>query len=862
MIIIVADDKQMTETTMEVRKKYQFKISIRTKLSSLFILLLFIITILIYKGKLVINEMEHSTNLIGNQYITNLSLLSSINQRVFEILDEDKNHIIANEMGPKYHSEQRILNDEKAIVKYLSVLRKNQITNDEIEHYNSISKYYDVFYRQNNTILNLSAEEKDSIAESIFRNQLTITVDNLIEASDGLKALSIENTQKIVAQYKLTNKNTTVFMLAFSAIAILIAFFAYFYTINRVSIILRDVEYNIGVMGYGDIPEEAVPEGTDEVGQIGCQTNVLRRYFTNIRQFVKEIGDGSFETQVNVNHGLGAMGNALNLMRNNIATILQEYKKQKKAEKGRNWATSGYAKFSELLRTNSDDMNHLYIRILSDLIQYIGAIQGALFIDNSENSDGKTFDLMAAYAYHRKKLISKQIEVGDGLVGRCAQEKQTIYLTDIPDNHFKIKSGLGDSNPNCILIVPMKLNNQIFGVIEIGSYKKFDKYHIEFVEKIGESFASTISSVRSNMRTETLLRQSQEQAISTAEQEHKMREHLESLKATQEESERRELEAIGFLEAVNHTVIRADFSINGLLMYANTKFYEATEYSSREAEGRHVSMFLYEQDKQEFSVIWDRLSKGGRHFEREVRYKTKNGSIWLFVTYSVVRNRDGSVSKVLFLAIDINKRKLQSHDLLGSYRATENSTIKAELKTDGSFCKLNDNFKKVISYSQGEIQNKTFFSLFADENKEYEFSVEWKRILEGIEFSGEIYLRTRAGDLRVFDATLTPLKNTDNKVYRIIFIANDITTQQKLSNEVHEKTEIIERQKHEMTMFAHKTDDLNQRMRREINERKQRETAMKTVFDELIAKVETENKQLLSELEEYKKAGNNQINNN
>jgi PAS domain S-box-containing protein len=84
-------------------------------------------------------------------------------------------------------------------------------------------------------------------------------------------------------------------------------------------------------------------------------------------------------------------------------------------------------------------------------------------------------------------------------------------------------------------LVPAILNDEVFGIIELVSFNKFEPYQIAFIEKIGESIASTISNARVNDRTNKLLEQSKQQAEELAAQEEEMRQNLEELQATQEE---------------------------------------------------------------------------------------------------------------------------------------------------------------------------------------------------------------------------------------------------------------------------------------------------------------------------------------
>ena len=72
-------------------------------------------------------------------------------------------------------------------------------------------------------------------------------------------------------------------------------------------------------------------------------------------------------------------------------------------------------------------------------------------------------------------------------------KKKEYFITEIPEDYLTITSGLGDAPPRSILIVPLKLEDEILGVVELASFNIFNPHEIEFVEKIGQTIASTIT---------------------------------------------------------------------------------------------------------------------------------------------------------------------------------------------------------------------------------------------------------------------------------------------------------------------------------------------------------------------------------
>jgi len=134
------------------------------------------------------------------------------------------------------------------------------------------------------------------------------------------------------------------------------------------------------------------------------------------------------------------------------------------------------------------------------------------------------------------------MEVGEGLVGQAYLEKETILLTDVPPDYLQITSGLGEGNPRCIVIVPLLMNAQTLGVLEMASFHVFLPYQILFLEKLGENIASTLATARNNRQTMQLLQDSQEQTRLMQSQEEEMRQNLEELIATQENQARLQVE--------------------------------------------------------------------------------------------------------------------------------------------------------------------------------------------------------------------------------------------------------------------------------------------------------------------------------
>jgi len=280
--------------------------------------------------------------------------------------------------------------------------------------------------------------------------------------------------------------------------------------------------------------DESAIKNDDEIGEIARSMNQMQDSLLGKAAFAQKIGEGEFDDDFQKLSQQDELGEALLNMQNSLKAAKQQDQVRKDEDSKRNWITEGQAKFAEILRQNASNVNELSYNIISNLVTYMGINQGGLFIVNDDDNDHRFLELTACYAFDRRKFLTKRVDVGDGLVGTCYLEGETIYLRDIPQDYIKITSGLGDENPSDLLIIPIKLNDEVFGVIELASFEKFEPHQIEFAEKIGEIIASSISGLKINSHTAILLEKSQQQAEEMRAQEEEMRQNMEELNATQE----------------------------------------------------------------------------------------------------------------------------------------------------------------------------------------------------------------------------------------------------------------------------------------------------------------------------------------
>lgn len=413
----------------------------------------------------------------------------------------------------------------------------------------------------------------------------------------------------------------------------------------------------------GELPDEDLND-SEEFKKIVDASNQLVSYLGDASQFAIKIGEGDFDYEFKPRSENDALGNSLIDMRNRLQNVTRE-------DKIRNWINEGQAKFGEILRQHSDDLDILANKVITEIVEYLNASQGALFV-LKEDGEQTFLELLSAYAFKRKKYLEKKIELGEGLAGQAFEEGKTIYLTDIKSDHYNIQTGLGESIPTSILIVPLKQEDRIEGIIEIASLREIKKHQIEFVESIGESIASSLSAGKVNQTTKKLLEETQEKAEQMKAQEEELRQNMEELAATQEQMERRNKE----MEEIQQKLTEEKYLLNALLKSTHDRIY----FKDKDSKFIRVSQSmieLFEKEdeseilgKSDFDFGFEEHAKVAYEDEQNIiktaeslidaveKEKWDDGrTTWVSTTKNPLRDLEGKIIGTFGISRDVTKSK-------------------------------------------------------------------------------------------------------------------------------------------------------------------------------------------------------------
>ncbi|MBL0743922.1 PAS domain-containing protein [Chryseolinea lacunae] len=635
----------------------------------------------------------------------------------------------------------------------------------------------------------------------------------------------------------------------------------------------------------------------EKISSLHQQLTKQQEHVTGATEFVKAIEQGNLD----IPYGTDGTAAEDNLLASSLVSMRDQMKKFSAEEKQRNWVSEGLARFVDILRSKNNDITQLSNEIISQLVKYLDANQGALYVINDDENNDKYLELAACYAYNRQKHLSQRFELGEGIIGQVVLEKQTSYLKEIPKNYVRITSGLGESLPRNLLIVPLKIEERVYGVVEIASFSVIRKYQIDFVERLGESIASTISAAKANARTQKLLQETQAQAEQMRSQEEEMRQNMEELSATQEEMHRvlkevqgKETYMTDLIDASTDSILTID---RQLKVINCNKIFKATYTQFEIDKGFDVTLLFAAEDRQKYRNLYDRVFEG-ESFNTQDHYKFGNIEAFYIVSYSPLRNDKGEVIAAAIFVKDVteitkakNEAQHQTEELkaqeeelrqnMEELSATQDemqrvfSEVQAKerymtdlidtstdsiLSVDHQYRVVNFNKTLHASYSGMGINIEKGFEMkgIFSEAEWPKFRGHYERALKGEKFEVTEEYHSHGFD-SYFTILYSPLRNEKDEIIAAAVFAKDITASVKLQKETEallaesqQSREELKAQEEELRQNMEELSATQEEMNRVLLEVQNKERYLLEVLSATNDSIFTMDK-------EYKIIGNNRV---
>lgn len=240
---------------------------------------------------------------------------------------------------------------------------------------------------------------------------------------------------------------------------------------------------------------------------------------------------------------IGQIASAYNLLVESIELHTQQEEQYKKTLQHQALLETNVSKVVALFQ-EVHDLASLADLLLQKVCPIIHAQFGVLYIrkgesgENGENTSDQYFTPLASFAYPFDFIKDKHIHLGEGLIGQCAKDHQKIFLKDIPDEYYKIHSGLGEALPRYIIILPIEFEGEVTSILEFSCFSELTPFENDLLERIIRVLGITLNSIEGQMRVKSLLVQSQTLTEELQVHSEELQLQHEELRSTNEQLEK------------------------------------------------------------------------------------------------------------------------------------------------------------------------------------------------------------------------------------------------------------------------------------------------------------------------------------
>ncbi|CAL9615676.1 HAMP domain-containing protein [Streptomyces sp. enrichment culture] len=228
----------------------------------------------------------------------------------------------------------------------------------------------------------------------------------------------------------------------------------------------------------------------------------LTRQVRAIAAVTSAVAEGDLTRSVDVE----ASGEVAEL-KDNINSMVESLRETTRANQEQDWLKTNLARISGLMQGHRD-LPVVAELIMDELVPLVSAQYGAFYLAE-DGDEGPELRLVGSYGYPDDLQRPTRIAFGRTLVGQAARSRRTIMVEDLPPDYVTISSGLGQVVPTALVLLPIVMEGQVLGVIELASVTPFTQIHQDFLAQLMETVGVNVNTIVANARTDELLAESQ-----------------------------------------------------------------------------------------------------------------------------------------------------------------------------------------------------------------------------------------------------------------------------------------------------------------------------------------------------------------
>jgi len=323
------------------------------------------------------------------------------------------------------------------------------------------------------------------------------------------------------------------------------------------------------------------------------------------------------------------------------------------------WIKIGLEKFTSILRKDFSNVSSLSKEILNNIIEHLNIAVGAIYLTN-DNDESLGLNMVANFAFGNESHIQKEIYKGEGIIGTAAIEKKTMNITNIPENYYKVSSGFGETMPKNLLVVPIKFEEDFFGIIELASFRIIKSYELEFVEELGKAFAASLGANKIHQNVRKEFENLKEKTNILENEKINLENNIANLNNDYEKLSIDNFEYKLSINNLNNSIIIFDLNLEGYVLSANNQFYEIFQISVENINSVNYLDLIYKSEKTndiDIDKFWNEIKLGSY---KKIVHKIKIGEqdFWLSDKFIPIKDAEKNIKKIKVVSTNISDYKI------------------------------------------------------------------------------------------------------------------------------------------------------------------------------------------------------------